>query len=191
MAIGVWKHGERRVFTYGTAKPDSIFEIGSISKTFTGLILARMVEEGKVRLDEPVRELLPPGTVAKPQGPEITLLDLATHHSGLPRMPDNFHPANRDNPYADYGPEQLYAYLSRHGVAKPPDATFAYSNVGVGLLGYALALHAGRSYPDQLREDITDPLGMPDTVVKLSSAQQQRFLQGYDERHHPVHALGS
>ena len=188
LAIGVWKRGERRVFTYGTAKPDSLFEIGSISKTFTGLMLARMVAEGKVRLDEPVRELLPSGTVAKPPGPEITLLDLATHHSGLPRMPDNFHPANRDNPYADYGPEQLYAYLSRHGVAKPPDATFAYSNVGVGLLGYALALHAGRSYPDHLRQEITGPLGMPDTVVKLSREQQRRFLQGHDERHYPVHA---
>ena len=75
-------------------RPDSIFEIGSITKTFTGLVLARMVEQGKVRLDEPVRELLPPGTVAKPPGREITLLDLATQHSGLPQMPDNFNPVD-------------------------------------------------------------------------------------------------
>ncbi len=144
LAIGVWKRGERRVFTYGAAKPHSLFEIGSISKTFTGLILARMVVERKVRLDEPVRELLPAGTVAKPAGSadtdgEITLLDLATHHSGLPRIPDNFHPADRSNPYADYGPQQLYAYLGSHGVAKPADASFVYSNLGVGLLGQALA----------------------------------------------------
>ncbi len=101
MAIGVWKHGERRVFTYGAAKPDSLFEIASISKTFTGLMLARMVSEGKVRLDEPVRELLPPGTVKKPSGEEITLLDLATHHSGLPPVPGNFHPADPSHPFAD------------------------------------------------------------------------------------------
>ena len=188
LAIGVWKRGERRVFTYGTAKPDSLFEIGSISKTFTGLMLARMVAEGKVRLDEPVRELLPPGTVAKPPGPEITLLDLATHHSGLPGMPDNMHPADRSNPYADYAPEQLYAYLKRHGVATPEDTSFAYSNLGVGLLGQALAERAGRSYPDLLRQEITGPLGMADTVVKLSADQQRRFLQGYDYKHHPVHA---
>ena len=188
LAIGVWKHGERRVFTYGTAKPDSLFEIGSISKTFTGLMLARMVAKGKVRLDEPVRELLPAGTVAKPAGEEITLLDLATHHSGLPRMPDNFHPADWDNPYADYGPEQLYAYLKSHGVAKPEEATFVYSNLGVGLLGQALAERAGRSYPDQLREEITGPLGMTDTVVQLSAEQQRRFMQGHDEKHRPVHA---
>ncbi len=86
------KHGVRRVFTYGTAKPDSIFEIASVTKTFTALTLARMAEQGWVRLDEPVRQLLPPGTVEKPAGSEITLLDLATQHSGLPRMPSDFHP---------------------------------------------------------------------------------------------------
>jgi CubicO group peptidase (beta-lactamase class C family) len=188
LSIGVWKHGERRVFAYGTAKPDSLFEIGSISKTFTGLILARMVEEGRVRLDEPVRELLPAGTVRKPAGQEITLLDLVTHHSGLPRMPDNFNPADWDNPYADYGPQQLYAYLKRHGVAKQEDATFLYSNLGVGLLGQALAERAGRSYPDLLREEITGPLGMGDTVIKLSDEHERRFMQGHDAKHRPVHA---
>lgn len=147
LAIGVSKHGERRVFTYGTAKPDSLFEIGSISKTFTGLMLARMVVEGKAQLDAPVRELLPAATAAKPAGQEITLLDLATHHSGLPPMPDNFHPADPHNPLADYGPEQLYAYLAKHGAAKPEDATFAYSNLGFGLLGQALAVRAGKAMP--------------------------------------------
>ncbi len=103
-------------------------------------------------------------------------------------MPDNFHPADPHNPLADYGPEQLYAYLAKHGVAKPEDATFAYSNLGVGLLGQALAVRAGRSYADQLREEITGPLGLTDTVVKLSAEQQRRFMQGYDYKHRPVHA---
>src|SRR5215475_8967409 len=104
MAIGVWKQGERRVLTYGAAKPDSIFEIGSITKTFTGLMLAQMVVQKKVRLNEPVRELLPPGTVTKPTDSEITLLDLATHHSGLPPMPDNINLADRAHSWEDYGP---------------------------------------------------------------------------------------
>ena len=192
LTIGVSKRGERRILTYGVAKPDSLFEIGSISKTFTGLMLARMVVEGKVRLDEPVRELLPAGTVAKPTrtadgGKEITLLDLATHHSGLPSIPDNLRPADRSDPYADYGPQQLYAYLASHGVAKPADANFVYSNLGFGLLGQALAVRDGRSYGGLLREEITGPLGMTDTVVKLSAGQQRRFLQGYAE-HRPVQA---
>ena len=94
VSIAVVDHGVTRVFSYGVAKSDSIFEIGSISKTFTGPVLSQMVEQGKVKFDDPVRELLPPGTVQKPAGAEITLLDLATQHSGLPRMPDNFKPGD-------------------------------------------------------------------------------------------------
>jgi CubicO group peptidase (beta-lactamase class C family) len=183
LAIGVRKKGERRVFTYGAAKPDSIFEIGSISKTFTGLMLAQMVVQGKVRFDEPVRELLPAGTVTKPTDSEITLLDLATHHSGLPPMPDNMGRVNQVNSWADYGRKQLYAYMASHGVAKPVDATFIYSNLGVGLLGQALADRAGKNYAAQLRDETTSPLGMSDTVLKLSGEQQRRFLPGYDSNH--------
>jgi CubicO group peptidase (beta-lactamase class C family) len=189
MAIGVWKKGERRVFTYGEARADSLFEIGSVSKTFTGLMLARMAAQGKVKLNEPVRELLPPGTVSKPaQGEEITLLDLATHHSGLPSMPDNFRPADRSNPYADYDAERLYAWLGKHGVLKTDEAGFAYSNLGVGLLGQALSVRAGRSYADVLRAQITGALGMTNTAIRLAPDQQRRFLQGHDAKHQPVHA---
>jgi CubicO group peptidase (beta-lactamase class C family) len=186
LAIGVSQHGVRRVFVYGTARPDSLFEIGSITKTFTGLILARMVEQGKVRFDQPVRELLPPGLVEKPAGREITLLDLATHHSGLPRIPTNFHPADQSNPYADYHAADLYEYLAKRGLRKPADAAFLYSNLGVGLLGQALANRAQMSYPDLVKAEITGPLGMRDTVVSLSPEQQARFLEGRNADGHPV-----
>src|SRR6185295_15616339 len=191
LAIGVWKNGERRVFTYGAAKPDSLFEIGSVSKTFTGLMLAQMVAQSEVRLDEPVRELLPAGTVQKPAGTpdkdsEITLLDLAMHRSGLPPMPDNFGPAGDVDRWADYGPQELYAYMAKRGVAKPADAASLYSNLGVGLLGQVLADRAGKSYADHLRDEITGPLGMPDTVLRLSREQQERFLQGHDDKHRPL-----
>jgi CubicO group peptidase (beta-lactamase class C family) len=186
LAIGVYQRGVRRVFAYGTAKPDSLFEIGSVTKTFTGLILARMVEQGKVQLSEPVRELLPPETVDKPAGSEITLLDLATHHSGLPRMPGNFHPADKANPYADYHAADLYEYLAKHGLRKPADAAFLYSNLGFGLLGQALANRAHMSYPDLVKAEITGPPGMRDTVVTLSPDQQRRFMQGHDGDGRPV-----
>jgi CubicO group peptidase (beta-lactamase class C family) len=116
VTIGVVRHDVRRVFSYGTAHTDSIFEIGSVSKTFTGLILARLVVYGSVRLDTPVRELLPVGTVVKPAGREITLLDLVTQHSGLPSWPDNLHQADITNPFADYRPADLYQYIAQHGV---------------------------------------------------------------------------
>ncbi len=188
VSIGVIEHGVRRVFCYGTAKPESIFEIGSMSKTFTGIILAQMVKQGKVSLDEPVRELLPAGTVTKPTGPEITLLDLATQHSGLPRMPDNFNPADGANPYADYHAANLYAFISKHGVDVPAGASFLYSNLGFGLLGQALAVRARLTYPQLLRSEITGPLGLADTTVALSPEQKARFLPGHDGDHRPAHA---
>jgi serine-type D-Ala-D-Ala carboxypeptidase/endopeptidase len=188
ITLGIVEHGVQRIFTYGTAKPDSIFEIGSITKTFTGLVLAQMVEQGKARFDEPVRELLPAGTVAKPAGNEITLLDLATQHSGLPPMPDNFKPADKENPYADYRAADLFAFIARHGVEKPAAASFGYSNLGLGLLGQALAVRTRISYPELLQNEITGPLGMKDTVVSLSPAQQSRFIEGHDGGHHHAHA---
>jgi serine-type D-Ala-D-Ala carboxypeptidase/endopeptidase len=188
VAIGIVQHGERRVLAFGTAKPDSIFEIGSISKTFTGLILAQLVEQGLVKLNEPVRELLPAGTVAKREGAEITLLDLTIQHSGLPRMPDNFKPANPDNPYADYGAANLYQYFAEHGLEKTGAPKFIYSNLGVGLLGQALSNRAGIPYPALLAQQVTEPLGMHDTVVKLSEAQQARFIQGHAADHRLAHA---
>lgn len=188
VSIGVVINGVQRVFAYGAAKPDSIFEIGSITKTFTGLILSQMVQQGKVKFDEPLRDLLPPGTVAKPDGAEITLLDLATQHSGLPRMPDNFEPADENNPYADYHAANLYAFLKIHGVAKPGEAPFLYSNLGFGLLGQALSDCAGVAYPVLLKQEVTDPLGLKDTVVRLSREQQSRLIQGHDGQHRPAHS---
>jgi serine-type D-Ala-D-Ala carboxypeptidase/endopeptidase len=189
VTIGVVSHGERHIFSYGIAKPDSVFEIGSITKTFTALLLAQMVEQGKVRLDEPVRELLPAGTVAKPvSGGEITLLDLSDQHSGLPRMPDNFHPADPANPYADYDAKLLYEFIGKQGVARTPDAPFVYSNVGVGLLGQALADRAGMNYGDLLHEEITGPLGMHDTAIALTPEMKARFIEGHDGQHRPAHA---
>jgi len=188
ITIGIVEHGVKRIFAYGTAKPDSIFEIGSITKTLTGLVLAQMVEEGKVKIEEPVRELLPAGTVAKPVGNEITLLDLATQHSGLPPMPDNFNPADKENPYADYRAADLHAFIAKHGVAKPAGASFGYSNLGLGLLGQALAERSGTTYPELLQNEITGPLGMKDTVVSLSPEQRSRFIEGHDGMHHHARA---
>jgi CubicO group peptidase (beta-lactamase class C family) len=188
VSIGVVEHGVRKVFSYGTAKPDSIFEIGSITKTFTALILSQLVEQGKVHFDDPVRTLLPAGTVEKPAGEEITLLDLATQHSGLPRLPTNMSPADPANPYADYDAAKLYAFLAKQGVGRPAKTEFLYSNLGFGLLGQALAVHAGLTYPELLKQQVTAPLGLKDTVVSLTAEHQARFIQGHNPAHRPVPA---
>jgi CubicO group peptidase (beta-lactamase class C family) len=185
-SIGIWKDGVKRVFAYGSARPDSIFEIGSVSKTFTGLILARSVAEGKMKLDEPLRDLLPPGTVARPAGDEIRLLDLITHRSGLPRDANNLHETDRHNPFAGYGTQDLYAFIKDRGVEKPQHAPLEYSNVAVALLGEAMADRIGISYADLLKQQVTALLGMHDTAVHISPEQRNRVIQGYAGQNHPV-----
>jgi serine-type D-Ala-D-Ala carboxypeptidase/endopeptidase len=180
VTIGVVQRGARKIFGFGAVKSDSVFEIGSVTKTFTGLALAQLAAQKKVRLDEPVRMLLPRGTVPAPaSGAEITLLDLAAQRSGLPRLPDNMKPADVTNPYADYDAKALHAYLASHGVALPAAAAFDYSNLGVGLLGHALANRAGTTYEALVRKQITGPLGMRDTAIALTPAQTKRFVPGH------------
>jgi serine-type D-Ala-D-Ala carboxypeptidase/endopeptidase len=143
-----------------------------------------MVVQKKVSLNEPIRALLPPGFAGRPSAHEITLLDLATHHSGLPRMPDNFEPAKPSNPSADYDARHLAEFLAKHSLAKPDQPKFLYSNLGFGLLGYALSQRAGISYAELVQTEITGPLQMRDTVVTMSSAQRKRLIQGYDGSFH-------
>jgi D-alanyl-D-alanine-carboxypeptidase/D-alanyl-D-alanine-endopeptidase len=180
LVIGVLDHGQRRIFTYGTAHPDSIFEIGSITKTFTGLILAQMVAQKEVTLSEPVIELLPKEFGKPSPNPQISLLDLATQYSSLPRDADNFDPKNTSNPYADYDSRKLSEYVVQRGLTKPEGTTFQYSNVGFGLLGYALSSRSGIPYEKLLQNQVTSPLQLHDTVITLSPEQRKRLIQGYD-----------
>jgi CubicO group peptidase (beta-lactamase class C family) len=190
LSIAVSRHGVRRVWTYGVARPDSLFQIGSITKTFTALALARMVQDGRVRLNTPVRELIPEAGIPGPGAsgtPEITLEDLATHRSGLPMMPPGIVPQRERSPFIGYHADDLYVYLRRHGLGRPAETAFAYSNLGFGLLGHALARHAQTDYPTLIRRLVTQPLGLADTGA-LPPGQQRRVMQGYDEEGRPVEA---
>jgi len=188
VAIGVIDHGERRVFTYGAARADSIFEIGSVTKTFTGLALAQLAVQRKVSLDEPLRPILFPDIADRPHETQITLLDLATHRSGLPSVPDNLVPKDPSNPFSDYDRVALHDFLVRHGTTKPADAKYLYSSMGVGLLGYALEQRTGIPYSQLIENEITGPLRMNDTVFALSPEQERRLLQGHGDTLEPVDA---
>ena len=172
----------------GKAEPENIptekriFEIGSISKVFTGLLLADAVESGKLRLDTTLAELLGPRQkFADPNVARITLQQLATHTSGLPRLPDNMgpNPDSADDPYAAYGRKQARAYLTKAKLAGDPPYPASYSNYGMGLLGDLLAEASGKSWEELVKEKITGPLGMPDTVVVLNAEQQSRLAPPY------------
>lgn len=189
MIVGITEGGRRRFVAYGSAGPGrpaldehTLFEIGSISKTVTALLLADAVVRGEARLDEPVAQLLPTGTVVPSSaGRQITLEELATHRSGLPRLPDNFLAANEADPYADYDTSRLYAFLARYQLPRAPGDSAEYSNLGTGLLGHALALHAGApSWSALVERRITSPLGMRETFVDVPATQRARVSAGYD-----------
>ena len=160
---------------------DTVYEIGSVSKVFTSLLLARAVRDGRVALSDPVQKFLPDSVTLPRRGDKsITLEHLATHTSGLPRMPDNFHPKDPANPYADYSVGQMYDFLSSCRPARDPGEGYEYSNLGVGLLGHVLALRAGKRYERLLTDRIAEPLGMTDTTITLSDDQRRRLAPGHD-----------
>jgi serine-type D-Ala-D-Ala carboxypeptidase/endopeptidase len=180
--------GKRTVVTAGTAgegisRPldgHTVFEIGSASKAFTATLLAEMVGRGEVSLADPVAKLLP-SSVRMParDGREITLETLATHTSGLPRLPSNLAPANPENPYADYTVEQLYQFLGGYQLTRPIGDAYEYSNLGMGLLGHALALKLGKTYETAVTERVLTPLGMKDTRIALTPDMKARLARGY------------
>ena len=173
-------NGSRRVVAVGVPA-DRVFEIGSITKVFTASILAGMVADGSVRFDDPVAKFLPASVhVPARNGRQITLVDLSTQSSGLPRLPLNMAPRDSTNPYADYSVDQLYTFLSSYELPRDPGETYEYSNLGVGLLGHALALKAGVSYEDLVRRRILTPLGMRETAITLSPALRARIAPGHD-----------
>jgi D-alanyl-D-alanine-carboxypeptidase/D-alanyl-D-alanine-endopeptidase len=188
IVVGILDEGGRRVVACGNAgsadKPldgNTVFEIGSVTKVFTSSLLADMVRRGEVKLDDPASKYLP-ASVRLPSrnGKEITLLDLTTQTSGLPRLPGNMAPKDPKNPYADYTVEQLYDFLSHYTLTRDIGEKYEYSNVGVGLLGHVLARKAGMTYEELVKKRILEPLEMRDTAITLSAPMKARLSPGHD-----------
>jgi CubicO group peptidase (beta-lactamase class C family) len=193
LLVGDGRHtfGFGKLAKGGDRTPDerTVFEIGSVTKVFTAVLLADMADNGEVRFDQPVRELLPAGTVVPKWGDrEITLLDLSMHAAGLPRMPGNWELGmkSEQEPYANYTPELLYQALAATRLRWKPGTRTDYSNFGTGLLGFALARKAGKPYEELLAERVLRPLGLTDTSVTLSDDQKARMAQGHDESGNPT-----
>lgn len=173
----------------GNRRPDgeTVFEIGSITKVFTATILAAMVIDGAVSLDDPVWKLLPRSVkVPRRDKREITLADLAAHTSGLPRMPNNMTPRDPGNPYAGYTAKQMYDFLSGHELRRLPGTEYEYSNLGTGLLGHALALRGRKPYEALVLERVCEPCGMKSTRITLDDKMKRRLAPGHDADGEPA-----
>lgn len=144
-----------------------VFEIGSITKVFTGLLLAQAVVEKKVTLETTIGSLIDPKLkFADPRIAAITLKQLSTHTSGLPRLPDNLNAgAVEDDPYAHYDEKSLLAYLTSAKLDGEGPWSCSYSNLGVGLLGHLLGKVYQTTWEKAVVEKICWPLGMNDTAV--------------------------
>jgi serine-type D-Ala-D-Ala carboxypeptidase/endopeptidase len=188
LVVGVVDEHGPRVVHYGKldngtdadVDGDTLFEIGSITKVFTTLLLQDMVERGEMRLDDPVQNYLP-DSVKMPtyQGKQITLLHLATHTSSLPREVNNLTPESWRNPGAGYTIGQLYDFLSRCRLQRAPGTRQEYSNLGVALLGYVIALKAGKDYETLVQERICRPLGMDSTCITVLPKLKMHLAVGH------------
>lgn len=163
------------------ANGDTVFFIGSVSKTFTALLLEDMVERGAVKLDDPVAKYLP-GSVRVParNGGQITLLDLATHTAGFPVNPGNMTGTNAKEQYETYTVEKMYRFLSSYQLTRDPGTDFQYSNVGMALLGDALSLRAGTNFESLVVDRICRSLGMTSTRITLTPQMKARLAMGHE-----------
>ena len=187
ISIGILDEKGAKYFNFGKVSKDgqpvdehTIYEIGSITKVFTGILLAQQVIEGTVSLDDPIEQFIPPEIIVPVQGPgKITLGNLSDHTSGLPRMPDNFAPANPNNPYVDYTVEQMYSFITTYTPTRKVGVKYEYSNLAQGLLGHILALNAGLSYESLMIEKIASPLAMEETKIVLDQPMRDKLAVGH------------
>jgi CubicO group peptidase (beta-lactamase class C family) len=201
LAVGCLQGGEQRVVGYGRLRTDAqdtpdggtIFEIGSVTKVFTGLLLADLAEQGLVGLDDPLASYLPAAARVPTFGDQqITLGDLVSHAGGLPRDPKGTLRRwllDRHNPNAGLSVQELHAGLARTRLRRRPGERVKYSNLGAGLLGEALARAAGQPYEALVRERICLPLGMRDTVIAPTGEQLARLATGSTRRGRPAPPL--
>jgi len=186
-SVAIIDNGKVSFHTYGKKSlnendlisENTIFEIGSITKVFTSLLLVDMAAKGKVQLDDPIEMYLPGVKIPELNGKKITLRHLATHTSGLPRMPDNFAPQDPSNPYKDYTIERLYEYLGSCTLSKTPGESLEYSNIGMGLLGFVLSIQSEKRYEEMIQDAIASTLNMPSTSIVISDEIVSHFATGH------------
>ncbi|MDB5006980.1 MAG: ampC 1 [Mucilaginibacter sp.] len=198
LCIGIINNGQITTYGYGTTvkgfsklpNADNFFEIGSITKTFTATLLAYYVNEGRVKLSDPITKYLPDSVAANPELKLITLQQLSNHTSGLARIPDNLvnHASDALNPYKDYTKQLLYAYLETCKLNSKPGEQYTYSNLAVGLLGSILEGVSGEPFQQVVTTLICRPLGMRSTAQYLNPLLFPRFAQVYNINGEPTPA---
>ncbi len=188
IAVGVIDSSGVHFYNYGKTKnefgknvdQETIYEIGSISKVFTSLLLAEMISEGEMKLDDPIEDYLPNVQVPDYKGIKITFRHLATHNSGLPRLPDNLKLGeDLSNPYAHYDEKMLLDFLEKYKLLREPGTKHEYSNLGAGLLGYILTQQSGMTLEEMFDEKVGKRIFADNTKITLSEEQKEKLALGH------------
>lgn len=193
LAVAVIHQGQINRFFYGeTAEgnetipdPTTIYEIGSITKTFTATLLADLVERGEISLEDEIVNFLPDTVSQNPVLQKITFKSLANHTSGLPRLPKNLETTpgfDANDPYAHYDRTALFAELKQVKLLHEPETEYEYSNLGYGLLGELIAIISDKPYYQCVQDVITAPLHMNSTATTVDPDSQQ-VVKVYNNGH--------
>ena len=190
MVAGMVTGDRELIVSRGPVSSDGVFDIGSITKVFTGVVLADMAFRGEVALEDPVKRFLPEGVRApRWQDREITLLDLATHTSGLPRLPRNLlvrATLHGSDPYRGYTVKELHRGLAATRLRRAPGSSYRYSNLGFAVLGHALAFAAGDTYEQLVVDRVCRPLGLDETMFEMNADVASRRETGHAGGGQPV-----
>lgn len=179
--VNYFSYGVKSLSTNDPVDEETVFEVGSISKVFTGIMLADQIKKGSMGLNDPIDLHLPNGMKAPLfDGEPIQLVHLSNHTSGLPSLPSNFAPANSANPYSDYTEAQLYEFLASYKLTRTPGAHYEYSNYAAGLLGHILATTASSTYEELMLKSIAKPLALKSTRITLNSKMQMNLAAGHN-----------
>lgn len=188
IVVGIIDKGEPQYYSVGvrslsgkeSVNENTIFEIGSITKTFTAILLAQEVVDGNLKLEDPLQKFVPSSVkVPSLNGKEITLLHLANHTSSLPRLPTNLMPADPNNPYADYDEKRLFEFLSNYSLTREIGSKSEYSNYAMGLLGHVLAMTNKMTYEELMMSKIAKPLSLENTGITFSDNMKKNLATGY------------
>jgi CubicO group peptidase (beta-lactamase class C family) len=196
VSAGVFYNGRNYFYNYGEREKGSkelpnqhtLYDIGSITKTFTSTLLAIAVDQKKVTLETSITKFLPDSVAENLDLKKITFKDIANHTSGLPRVPGNLEQTitDADQPYGNYRTKQMFSFLKHFKQTRQPGAAYEYSNLAVGLLGALLENIYHQPYPELLRQYITAPLQMNETMCAIDTDKFKNTAKGYGELFEPV-----
>lgn len=190
VSVGIFKDNQTIFYGYGETKkgngkiPDSetIFEIGSITKTFTALLMIDYLQSNSLSIESPINIFLPSDIpLLQHNGNQIRIKHLLNHTSGLPRLPDDLEIGmDPTNPYKHYDSTKVFNFIRNFNLQTDPGQVWEYSNLGAGLSGIILERQNHKNYEQLLIENICNPLGLSKTKITLNADDSSNYAVGYN-----------